>query len=160
MAKLRIGIDPGIKGALAFVPETGKAWVIDMPTSTTRSGKLAVSATGIAMELRAVLADNTVEMVTVEDVHAMPGQGVTSMFTFGRGLGAVEGVVTGLGLPMSSVTPQAWKRAAGIGANKVSAIELARRLYPECCEYLKRKCDDGRAEALLLAGARRQTWLA
>lgn len=61
----------------------------------------------------------------------MPGQGTASMFSFGHAAGVAEGVVTALGLPLTLVTPQAWKRAAGlIGSDKAAALAVASRLFP------------------------------
>ena len=81
----------------------------------------------------------------------MPGQGVTSMFSFGRSLGILEGTLAGLDIPYTLVTPQVWKKAMGANASKDGAREMAMRLWPSKSELFKRKKDDGRAEAALLA---------
>lgn len=92
--------------------------------------------------------------VAIEQVHAMPKQGVSSMFRMGQGLGLWEGICAGMGLPVELVPPQRWKKAmlsAGGGSDKGVSIARAQQLMPEAAEFLTRKKDDGRAEALLIA---------
>ena len=80
----------------------------------------------------------------------MPGQGVASMFNFGMGYGIIQGVVSALGIPYELVTPQSWKKRAGlIGKDKDNARTMAQQLYPDA--PLGRKKDIGRADALLIA---------
>ena len=79
----------------------------------------------------------------------MPGQGVSSMFNFGMGYGAIQGVLAGLCVPLHLVTPQKWKKHQGlIGKDKDCARTLAQQLYPEAS--LARKKDIGRADAILI----------
>ena len=88
----------------------------------------------------------------IEAVAAMPGQGVSSMFRFGESVGVVLGVLGALQIPLRWVTPQRWKKAAGIvGKDKDAARSLAIQLHPEVAELLKRKEDVGRADAALIA---------
>jgi crossover junction endodeoxyribonuclease RuvC len=143
-----IGIDPGMDGALAVVDADGHLEALeDMPTVATRQGKRQVNIPELAHLLRHHGRDATVKL---EQVGARPGQGVTSMFNFGMGYGAVQGVIQTLGLPMTLVTPTAWKRAAGIqGTDKDYARTRALQLYPDA--DLARKKDIGRADALLIA---------
>ena len=91
--------------------------------------------------------------VFLEKVSAMPGQGVTGMFRFGQNLGQWQGLLSGLQLPYTMVTPQAWKKQAGlIKSPKGASIILARQLWPENSEDFKYKtADEGRAEAALIA---------
>lgn len=141
-----VGIDPGITGALAFMQEGELMTVYDMPTTKTRSGKNQVSGNLLAETLRAERPDNA----KLEQVAARPGQGVTSMFNFGMGYGTVIGVLASLGIPYELVTPQAWKKAAGlVGADKDYARTKALQLYPDA--ELSRKKDIGRADAILIA---------
>lgn len=88
----------------------------------------------------------------LEQVGSMPGQGVSSMFTFGHAAGLVEGVVTGAGIPLTLVTPQAWKKAAGlIGQDKDAARSRAIQLYPLIRELDAKGKGQAIADALLIA---------
>lgn len=159
--KLFIGIDPGLDGATALVPEQGPVEVFDTPTLTV------VSKTGtkreydvrlMALRLRLFVPHDNV-LVLIEKVHAMPGQGVRSMFSMGFGLGAWIGVLAGLGLPYLYVTPQRWQGLVmdGHGKGKDGARARAMELFPAVAAQLSRKKDDGRADALLIAEYGRRT---
>lgn len=97
-----------------------------------------------------VLQDLRVERVVVENVHSMPGQGVSSSFRFGMGTGIIHGVTGALRLPLTLVAPTVWKKVHKIGADKEKARQLAIRSWPEMARYLERKMDADRAEALLI----------
>ena len=123
-----IGIDPGISGAIAWVSDSGHLIrVADMPTIEVH-GKKKVSP----QQLVAMLEehDDLIKMVAIEDVGAMPGQGVTSMFGFGYSAGILAGVCAGLKLPVSLYRPATWKRAAAVPADKGGARQMAQRLGP------------------------------
>lgn len=88
----------------------------------------------------------------IEQVNAMPGQGVSSMFNFGLSLGIVEGVLGWRMVPVSFVTPQRWKKQAGlIGRDKDASRTLAIRTFPEMANQLKLKKHNGRADAIFIA---------
>ena len=90
----------------------------------------------------------------VEKVGAMPGQGVTSMFNFGKNVGYIEGVLETLGIPYQLVPPQKWKKEFSLGSDKKQSIEVCKRLFPDISLRRTDKCrtdDDGMAEALLMA---------
>lgn len=141
------GIDPGASGAVAVLSGTA-TYVVDIPTAKTASGKTRIVPSAVGAHL---LALGTPACVWIEDVHAMPGQGVSSMFAFGRSLGVVEGVCGALKLPVRYVQPAVWKRAFGlIGADKDAARTVASQRFP-ALKSLSRKCDVGRADALLIA---------
>jgi crossover junction endodeoxyribonuclease RuvC len=95
--------------------------------------------------------------VVIEQVHAMPGQGVTSMFSMGEGYGLWKGIVSACGLAWGTVTPQAWKKVvlAGYGnKDKGAAVQVASRLFPSVASQLKTERGrilDGRADALCIA---------
>jgi crossover junction endodeoxyribonuclease RuvC len=89
--------------------------------------------------------------VVVEKVGAMPGQGVSSMFNFGRSAGIIEGVVAALRMPSTYVTPAAWTKAVGRAAGKDASRMRAMELFPTRADLFKRAKDDGRADAALIA---------
>ena len=147
---ISIGIDPGLTGAIAVIGgETGnEIELFDMPTSAKLTGK------GQQLNLAALhfLLHDRLGEVWLEQVGPMPGQGVTSMFGFGRTVGQIEGIVSALGLPVQYVTPQRWKRPLGlIGRDKDAARTLAIQRFPAVASMLARKKDCGRADALLIA---------
>jgi len=151
---LYVGIDPGISGAVArFNPETRELDVRDMPV-----GKLKINGKNRSRVLEPVLADIlrgwhlTHELFAlVEQVHAMPKQGVASMFTFGTSYGICTGVLAGVGIPFDTIRPQAWKKAIRVAKGKDAARMLAAKLFPAQAGLFARVKDDGRAEAVLLA---------
>jgi crossover junction endodeoxyribonuclease RuvC len=148
-----LGIDPGLSGALAVLDKDGEIIdIFDMPTLEVISGtskKQRVNPHGIVSEL-GLFKDVSIQAI-IEQVNAMPGQGVTSMFSFGRSLGILEGVLAGIQIPYTLVTPAVWKRKMQVNSSKDGARELAMRTWPSKADLFKRKKDDGRAEAALLA---------
>lgn len=89
--------------------------------------------------------------VVLEDVHAMPKQGVTSSFGFGRTKGVIEGVFAANGRPITYVSPAKWKRALGLTKDKGASRRRAIELWPDKAALFARVKDDGRAEAALIA---------
>jgi crossover junction endodeoxyribonuclease RuvC len=148
-----LGIDPGASGALAFYDtEAQYLWVYDMPVNEiVRNGKKKreVSAAGIADIVRN-RTDQLEARAFFERVGAMPGQGVTSMFAFGRSAGIVEGVLAAMRISTDIVTPQAWQKATGSRDGKDGARLRAQQLFPAFTEYFGLKKHDGRADASLL----------
>ena len=147
-----VGIDPGLSGAVAFLPEPPwLPWVEDIPTVVhSKSGfvKNAVDAMGLArmLEPYAMLGQ---ARVFLEHVNAFPGQGVGSMFSLGMTFGTIAGVVAALRMPLQFVGPAEWKAHFKLTKDKDLARGLATRLYPDI--DLSRKKDHNRAEALLIA---------
>lgn len=123
-----VSIDPGVSGAIVIMNE--KAEYIDhvpMPTITV-GRKNRVNSAAVS----SFITKHTPDHAFIEQVGAMPGQGVTSMFNFGHSAGVIEGVVAGAGIPMTLITPQAWKKSAGlIGTNKDACRSRAIQLYPK-----------------------------
>lgn len=140
------GIDPGLTGAIAFFYENGDfIEVFDMPTMALGK-KNQVNA----IELTKILNKHVPKNVFIEMVGAMPGQGVSSMFNFGMGYGVLQGVCAGLFLPITLITPNKWKKMAGlIGKEKDQARTLAQQTYPAADLSLKKHV--GRADAMLIA---------
>ena len=147
-----IGIDPGLNGAIAFLDtEKGHLSVVDMPVlEVQRNNKVKreVSPHGIAAVLS--LSQN-VSCVVLERVGAMPGQGVTSVFSFGRSVGVVEGVLAAEHMAVSIVTPQAWQKAAGVRGGKDGSRLRAMELFPNYAGLFALKKHDGRADAACMA---------
>jgi len=126
-----IGIDPGCTGALVVMTEGGN-YVAHLNMPTIKVGtKSRVNGAAVAAFLRETIGEFTAHAY-LEQVGAMPGQGVSSMFTFGHAAGVVEGILQGACIPYTLVTPQAWKKRAGlIGADKDAARSRAIQLYPD-----------------------------
>lgn len=144
-----IGIDPGKNGGIAFV-YYNKCLAYAFP----------YSAPALLGCLRDV--NNTDKYIAyVELVHAMPGQGVTSMFNFGKNYGYILGVLEAYRVPIVHVTPQKWKKYMGVTADKNTSIDLCQRLFPDINLFAtarSRKPHDGMAEALLIAEYGRSTY--
>lgn len=147
------GIDPGANGALAFFnAELAALEVFPMPTTTREvrgKRKREVDPVGVAEIVRRM---RTPELVLIERVSAMPNQGVTSMFSFGRALGVIEGVTAGFRMNVDWVTPQVWKKHYGlIKADKNASRAKAQEVFPAYRDLFARAKDDGLAEAALIA---------
>lgn len=152
-----LGVDPGASGALAWLnPDGTLAAVADMPSvDGTISGALLTQ-----------LLDQhpPVSEAWIEQVAAMPGQGVSSTFKFGRSYGAITGVLEARLTPIHYVTPNTWKRAAGLTTPKGTTVAqrkaVSRRraldLWPDHADQFARAKDSDRAEAALIA---RHGWL-
>lgn len=129
MSGVIIGIDPGCTGAIVAMDESGVI-IGNMPMPTLKDGKKSrVNGAALASFLREFLG-RPVKAV-IERVGAMPGNGSASMFTFGHSAGVVQGVIEGMEIPYQMVTPQAWKKRAGlIGSDKDAARSRAIQMYP------------------------------
>jgi crossover junction endodeoxyribonuclease RuvC len=143
-----VGVDPGKKGALALIDtSTGSVQIEDMPLVSYGKKEL-VSGIGIAQIIENWMPDAGV----IERVSARPGQGSVSMFNFGASYWGAKSVIECFCPFVMLVTPQVWKKRLNlIGTDKEAARELAIRLHPQAAHMLKRKKDEGRAEALLIA---------
>lgn len=156
---MKIGIDPGLTGAIAFLHPDGGAWVRDMPLKEHVGEKKIVDGGAIAGFFFSDIPPRITARVYIEQVQAMPpikgklrGAGTVSSFNFGYSAGVVEGVVSAVAIPRAYVWPQTWKKRAGLtGKPKDASRELAIELYPQLAEVLKLKKHHGRADALLIA---------
>ena len=150
-----IGIDPGLTGAIAFFDTSGGTLTLsDMPVvSVKRNNKLKneVSAAGLVDVIKTQVIGLTTHKVFIERVNAMPGQGVTSVFSFGRSLGIVEGVVASFGIATTIVPPMTWQKAINVRGGKDGSRARAMELFPAYANLFARKKDDGRADAALIA---------
>jgi crossover junction endodeoxyribonuclease RuvC len=148
-----LGVDPGISGALAlWDPDLQALRVWDMPIHNVRVGKSAknvLSETELADIIRSAEPDRAI----VEAVHAMPKQGVSSMFTFGTSYGAIRGVLAALQVPVRYVPPQTWQRRMHVmsSGGKDASRQRVIQLLPRHAHLFARKKDTGRSDATLLA---------
>ena len=150
-----LGVDPGLTGALGVVQANRVLACHDMPIEVGTGKRKRVSAAALVHLLAEIVDAYAPSAVALEQVSAMPGQGTSSMFSFGRSLGIVEGVVAALGLGVTYHSPAAWKRRYGLtGRPKDASRAKALELYPKAVPWLKRKKDHGRADAILLAHTR------
>lgn len=145
-----MGVDPGLKGGLAAIRQ-GMVMATPMPVA---GGE--IDAVAVAQWMRGIIGLEYDEVIVcVEKVGAMPKQGVSSTFTFGKGYGKILGVCAALGMPILLVTPQAWKKLVleGTPKDKDAAIDYCRRVWPMVPLILKgcRVPHDGMADALCLA---------
>jgi len=152
-----IGIDPGITGAMYFqwknrFGDTEKE-TYDMPVMAKTSGKgNQINPYQLIEIFEACHYRENKYTAYLERVNAMPNQGVSSVFSFGKSAGIIEGVLAALQIPVVMVTPNKWKKKAGLtGKDKDAARTLAIQLYPELSDQLARKKDIGRADAILIA---------
>lgn len=141
-----IGIDPGKSGACALVDTSVLVDFFDMPWRDKQ-----VDVVELADMLSFWRNIYEPDCVVIEQVHAMPRQGVSSTFLFGTSYGIVIGCVQTLGFDTVFVTPQRWKKALGLSSDKDDSRLMASRLWPDNIDSFSRKKDDGRAEAALLA---------
>jgi len=144
-----LGIDPGATGGLAVVStDVGRLPYIEeacrMPTVKVRSKTLVDSD-----ELFKWLMAWPIDAAIIEWVHAMPRQGVSSSFSFGRSTGAVEAVAMLVTKRVEFVSSTQWKKHFGLSSSKQASIDLARRLFGKSYTWDK-KADDGIAEASLM----------
>lgn len=143
---MKCGIDPGISGAIAKLNDDGSfISVSDMPVMAGTGKRQQVNAAELAKLLR-----HCGGMAYLERASAMPKQGVSSMFSFGTSYGIVIGVLATLEIPIIIVSPQSWKKRAGLtGKEKDYARTLAQQLYPTAELGLKKHI--GRADSILIA---------
>ena len=165
ITRMIIGIDPGFSGAIATLNSTNgygspklktelcDLTVWDMPLIQI-NGRPQVDAKQFAHKLRYMTKIHkvSIQFAAVEDVHAMPEQGVVSTFRFGYNAGILLGVLQALNIKVLRIKPNVWKPALGLSRDKNDSLKLARKLFPRYSKkYFTRKKDDGRAEAALLA---------
>ena len=147
-----IGIDPGLSGAVAVLTGTDSLRILDMPTVTVErnnKSKRQVSASELAEIIYTLKSDDC--HVFVERVGAVSGQGVTSVFSFGRSFGMIEGILAAFKLPVTYVAPATWVKAVGRGQGKDASRARAMELFPNNQADFKRVKDDGRSDAALIA---------
>ena len=159
---LIIGIDPGISGSICFF-ENGKILeVVEMPTMTEgKKNKRQVNGAQIYNEILKRINKNDKQNVRViiEQVSAMPGQGVTSMFNFGQSFGILKGICSAMQLPMYFVRPAKWKKYYGlINSEKDASRTRAIAMFPYFSSQLSKKKDSNKADAILIASFYHETY--
>ena len=159
---LIIGIDPGISGSICFFEDGKILDVLEMPTMIDgKKNKKQVNGAQIYNEIstkiRAIEKQNL--RVIIEQVSAMPGQGVTSMFNFGQSFGILKGICSAMQLPMYFIRPAKWKKYFGLiksekDASRTKAIEM----FPYFSSQLSKKKDSNKADAILIASFYYETY--
>ena len=152
---LIIGIDPGISGSICFF-ENGKIQdAIEMPTMTEgKKNKKQVNGSQIYNEISNRIAnyDKKNVKVIIEQVSAMPGQGVTSMFNFGQSFGILKGICSAMHLSVYYVRPAKWKKYFSlINSEKDASRTRAIEIFPYFSAQLSKKKDNNKADAILIA---------
>ena len=152
---LIIGIDPGISGSICFF-ENGKIIdVVEMPTMTEgKKNKRQVNGAQVYNEIlkRTNKSENHNVRVVIEQVSAMPGQGVTSMFNFGQSFGILKGICSAMQLPLYFVRPTKWKKYFGlINSEKDASRTKAIEMFPYFSSNLSKKKDSNKTETILIA---------
>ena len=148
-----IGIDPGLSGAIAILEDNKIKELFDMPVMP--DGKKNKRQLNSALLVKLIkdnieILENTI--MVVEQVNAMPGQGVTSMFNFGQTFGAIKGICAALGLPIFFVRPAKWKKHFElINSSKDASRTKAIEMYPSISEQLSKKKDVNKSDAILIA---------
>jgi len=145
------GVDPGLSGAICiFDVDKGMLTIFDMPTVEVKSGKTMKRRLSEPM-LAELMRPHEIEHVALEQVGSMPGQGVSSTFNFGQTYGGIRGVLAGLRIPITMVTPAKWTRDLKVSGGKDANRQRAAQLFPAYAASFLRVKDDGRADSALLA---------
>ena len=148
-----IGIDPGLSGAIAVLQDNKVEEIFDVPVMTDgKKNKRQLNSAQLVKLLKDNIKDNEEIAIVVEQVNAMPGQGVTSMFNFGQTFGAIKGICAALNLPIFFVRPAKWKKHFDLiksskDASRTKAIEM----YPSISDKLSKKKDVNKSDAILIA---------
>ena len=158
---LIIGIDPGISGSICFFKDGRILEVIEMPVMTEgKKNKKQVNGAQIYNEfLKRIDKKDDEIRVVIEQVSAMPGQGVTSMFNFGQSFGILKGICSAMQLPMFFVRPAKWKKYFNlINSQKDASRTRAIEIFPYFSSQLSKKKDANKADAILIASFYYETY--
>ena len=157
-----IGIDPGISGSICFLEDGIIKDVLEMPTMTEgKKNKKQVNGSQIFNEIsfRIKTYEKKNIKVVIEQVSAMPGQGVTSMFNFGQSFGILKGICSAMQLPIYFVRPAKWKKYFNlINSEKDASRTRAIEIFPYFSSNLSKKKDSNKADAILLASYFHETY--
>jgi crossover junction endodeoxyribonuclease RuvC len=159
---LIIGIDPGITGSICFFEDGKIIDVVEMPNMAEgKKNKKQVNGAQIYHEILLRIKNLNKEeiKVVIEQVSAMPGQGVTSMFNFGQSFGILKGICSAMQLPMYFVRPVKWKKYFNlINSEKDASRTKAIEVFPYFSSELSRKKDSNKADAILIASFYYETY--
>jgi crossover junction endodeoxyribonuclease RuvC len=159
---LIIGIDPGISGSICFFEDGKILDVIEMPTMTDgKKNKRQVNGAQVYNEIikRVKKIENKNVRVVIEQVSAMPGQGVTSMFNIGQSFGILKGICSAMQIPMFFVRPAKWKKYFNlINSEKDASRTRAIEIFPYFSSQLSKKKDSNKADAILIASFYYETY--
>jgi len=152
---LIIGIDPGINGALCFFENGEVRDIVEIPSMAEgKKNKRQINGPQIYNEISRRIEGLQKKniAVVIEQVSAMPGQGVTSMFNFGQSFGVLKGICSAMQLPVHFVRPAKWKKYFNLiktekDASRTKVIEI----FPYISSKLSRKKDSNKADAILIA---------
>lgn len=145
-----IGVDPGFTGAISFLNQ-GRLKVFDLPIKIIK-GKKFIDEIAFIKLVRNQTCDDTVSVVVIEDIGAMPGQGISSTSRFTYNAGILLGVLACIfGNKIIKVRPSVWKPALGLNRDKKKSLTLAKKVFPDNKEDFRLIKHDGRAEAALIA---------
>ena len=147
------GIDPGLSGAIAILEKKKVLSLFDMPVMAEgKKNKKQLNSAQLVDIIRENSIGDDEIVVVVEQVNAMPGQGVTSMFNFGQTFGAIKGVCAALNLPIFFVRPSKWKKYFDlINSSKDSSRTKVIEMYPSLSSQLAKKKDVNKSDAILIA---------
>ena len=148
-----IGIDPGLSGAIAVLKNNKVLNIFEIPVmSEGKKNKRQLNSAQLVKLLKDNIKTDEEVSVVVEQVNAMPGQGVTSMFNFGQTFGAIKGICAALSLPIFFVRPSKWKKHFElINSSKDSSRTKAIEMYPLLSDELSKKKDVNKSDAILIA---------
>tara|TARA_B100000401_G_C52705998_1_gene671464 strand:+ start:161 stop:658 length:498 start_codon:yes stop_codon:yes gene_type:complete len=148
-----IGIDPGLSGGIAVLKDNIIKNLYDMPVmSEGKKNKRQLNSAQLVKIIKENIQEKEETAIVVEQVNAMPGQGVTSMFNFGQTFGAIKGISAALGLPIFFVRPAKWKKHFElINSSKDSSRTKAIEMYPSISDQLSKKKDVNKSDAILIA---------
>ena len=159
---LIIGVDPGISGSICFLLDGKILEVLEMPTMAEgKKNKKQINGSQIFNEINRVIKkiQNQEVRVVIEQVSAMPGQGVTSMFNFGQSFGILKGICSAMKLPMYFVRPAKWKKYFNlINSKKDASRTKAIEIFPYFSQELSKKKDANKADAILIASFYNETY--
>ena len=152
---LIIGIDPGITGSICFFEDGKIIDVVEMPNMAEgKKNKRQVNGAQIYHEISKRIKNLEKKDIkaVIEQVAAMPGQGVTSMFNFGQSFGVLKGICAAMQIPMYFVRPAKWKKYFNlINSEKDASRTKAIEIFPHFSAQLSRKKDSNKADAILIS---------
>ena len=148
-----IGIDPGLSGGIAILDDLKIFDIYDMPImSEGKKNKNQLNSAQLVNIIKKNIISNGDTFLIVEQVSAMPGQGVTSMFNFGQSFGVIKGICSAMELPIFYVRPAKWKKHFNlINSEKDASRTKVIEMFPRISNKLSRKKDNNKADAILIA---------